>query len=191
MRTIRYWLLAMLFAPLSLQAATVNVWMDPADSGPYNINDTFTLNIMGNWDAEIVSGAVNLEFDPNIIQVISGELEVSSFNDWNATIDNAGGMISEIAFMNPFGLGAGEYTIASIVIQAVGGGTSPLTVYDAESEIADWYAGFDGSGQPIPIVFSSTPGTVSVSAVPLPAAAWFMLSGLGFLAFRRSRSTQS
>ncbi|MCF6356054.1 MAG: VPLPA-CTERM sorting domain-containing protein [Candidatus Polarisedimenticolaceae bacterium] len=190
MKTIKYWFLVMLLAPLGVQAATVNVWVDPADSGSYNIGDSFTLGIWANWDIDHATGGVALEFDPNVVEVVGGEIIITAMGDWSetVTVDNTNGIASPIAFFN-FGTPPGTHQIATVDMVAVGIGTSLLSLSDPAHYAFPWLAGFDGSGQPIPVAFNATSGTVSV--VPLPAAVWFMLSGLGFLAFRSRRSAQS
>ncbi len=188
MKRIKYWFLAMLLAPIGAQAATVNVWVDPSDSGTYTIGETFTVNIMGSWDTNFASGAVTLAFDPSVVQVTGGEITVATFGGWSTdvTVDNASGEVSPVGFINFLGgHDAGTYQIASVDMVTVGHGTSALSLYNPEHYAFPWYAGTE-NGMPIPVTFNSTPGTVS--AVPLPAAAWFMLSGLGFLAFRSRRS---
>lgn len=196
MKTIKYWFLAMLLAPLGVQAATVNVWIDPADSGSYGIGDNFTVGIWGSWDVAMSSGGVALGFDPNVVQVVGGAITMQpTFGSWadDVTIDNTNGIASPIGFLN-FGTNPGTYQIASVDMVAIGAGSSLLSLSDPSS-LSDpqyygfpWYAGIE-SGQPIPVTFNATAGTVSV--VPLPAAVWFMLSGLGFLAFRSRRSAKA
>jgi len=192
MKTIKYWFLAMLLAPLGVQAATVNVWVDPADSGSYNIGDSFTIGIWGDWDIGHAAGGVTLEFDPSVVQVTGGEITVTTMLDWSelGAVDNINGVVSPIGFIN-FGLEPGTYQIASVTMEAVGAGTSLLSLSNPLNPSFAWIVGYDASNQPIPLgnFNNATAGTVSV--VPLPAAVWFMLSGLGFLAFRSRRSAKS
>ncbi len=205
MRTIKYWVLAILLAPFGVQAATVNAWIDPTVSGPYNVGDFFTVDIWTQWDTSMLSGGVRLDFDPAVIQVdyqSTTDTGVTlivphNFVDESGTIDNINGSTGTIGFMqlefsDPYTLASGLYQFATVEFEVVGAGTSLLTLYDALDLDVPWENGDDSSD---PVTFlgnhvfgQSSPEIASVSAVPLPAAAWFMLSGLGFLAFRRRRS---
>lgn len=210
MKIIRYWVLAILLAPFGVQAATVNAWIDPTVGGPYNVGDFFTVDIWANWDATILSGGVTLDFDPTVIQIdyqstsdtgITLVVSHEFLDKTGAPIDNVNGSTGTIGFMqvglspscvNLCMLPSGLYQFATVEFQVVGAGTSLLTLNDALDALVPWENGDDGSDS---ITFlgnqdlaQSGPVIASVSAVPLPAAAWFMLSGLGFLAFRRRRS---
>ncbi len=190
MRIIKYCFLAILFAPFTIQAAIVNVWVDPADSGPYNVGDTFTVNVMGDWDAPMYSGGVILDFDPSIVNVTSATITIPTLTETISLIDNVNGTLDFIGFSyfdSSFtALGAGTYQIASVGMEAIGAGTSLIALYDTMG--AEGRLPWDPESYTATVVFNATPGTVTVNAVPLPAAAWFMLSGLGFLTFRHRRA---
>jgi len=192
MKKIKYWVLAMLLVPFSVQAVTVDVWMDPQNSGPYVIGDNFSVDIWASWDVGLVGGAVKLEFDNSIINAVSSTMNIST-----SMVSNNGvigvGVVDSIGFLTYLGnFAPGTYNLATVVFEAVGGGVSPLVVSDAAIPVYAWEADlgnfqFEGFSPTFTTPGSNPVGSATV--VPLPAAAWFMMSGLGFLAFRRKRST--
>jgi len=208
MKAVKYWILVLLLVPFGAQAAIVNFWLNPQDSGPLSIDSSTTIDIMADWDAPMYSGAISFHFDPSIVHVTDVTVTVPSnlaMADGMPTDGSpaTSGTVSPIGFvylnfMAPPGESAnnaaGEYLFATVELKAVGAGTSALDISSIDElefidpvnfDVFQWT---NGDAPTDPITFNSTSGSVSVSAVPLPAAAWFMLSGLGFLAFRQRRA---
>ncbi len=191
MKKIKYWILAMLLVPFGAQAVTVDVWMDPQNSGPYTIGDNFSVDIWASWDVALVGGAVKLEFDNSIINAVSSTMNISSsLVSSNGVIGT--GVVNTIGFLTYMGSFApGTYNVATVAFEAVGGGVSPLVVSDAANPVYGWEADLGNFNFESFVPTFTTQGSNpvgSATVVPLPAAAWFMMSGLGFLAFRRKRA---
>lgn len=154
-----------------LQAALIT-W--DSTSNVYNQNDIFTLDVIGTGFIDLVDGGgVNISFDPNVLNVLSVSIDELVWNFGGAgistgTINNVAGTVNGI-MVNAFPpVGTADFIVASIQFQAVGLGISSLTL--SEYVLNPWASG--GS--------AINPGYLngSVSAVPVPAAAWLFGSGL-------------
>ena len=194
MKIFRYMTLAVLLAPFSIQAANINVWHTPLNSGPFEIGDTVSVDIMGSWDESVYAGSFKLEFDENVLSWTNTVSHIWAAPTSGEMVD--AGVVQAVAgdFANyQGGIGAGTYHVATVNFTAQAGGIShmdlaPLSLQEQTTyEYYGWYANNGAGSETHYPVFDAT-GTVTVNPVPLPAAAWFMLSGLGFLAFRRKRA---
>lgn len=168
-------ILAMFFMLLSAataQAATVGFSML---SAPVTIGQNFSLDIVGSFPTPeaLDGGGVNLSFVPSLLNVTSVAINTAlfEFSPLPGTINNAAGTVSDIIFNSFANTPTGDFRIATVNFTAIGAGNSILTL--TESLLNP----FALSGTPVPVTFT----TASISAVPLPAAIWLMLSGLGTL----------
>lgn len=139
-----------------------------------NESDTFSLTIMGSAFPEIVGGGLNLDFDPAVVQIDSVAINTTVFDFYTAegSLDNLVGTLTDTSF-NTFAGVSGSFDIMTIGFTAVGAGVSTLML--SESSIAVFS---DSSGNTIGDQISYETATITVSAVPVPAAIWLFASGL-------------
>ncbi len=154
-----------------LSAATVG-WDSSINN--VNLNDTFTLNVVGSgFTSNVDGGGLNFSFDSSVLNVTSISIDESVW-DLGAgistgAIDNTQGSVSGIS-VNAWSDVSGNFTIASITFQAVGNGSTALSLSDYL--LNPWAS---GGGLINPDYAASS---VTVSAVPVPAALWLFGSGL-------------
>ena len=133
-----------------------------------------------------VGGGVDVLFDAAILQVVGVSFGSSAF-DFNKTVISinnttaTGGKIDSILVSSYLKAPSGTFNIASIEFMAVGGGTSPLDL-GPSSFSAPWLTSVGVDINP-----TYLDGSVTVTAVPLPAAFWLLVSGIGFLGLTGKR----
>jgi len=197
MKMIKYIVLAVLLAPFGTQAANIDGGFTPLNSGTFEIGDTVSIDIWGSWDEQLFAGVFAVKYDENALSW-TGTSSSGIAGVLNSGELNSGGAVEGVGvgFGLPFGgYSPGTYTVATVSFQALVGGIHDINL--AAMSVADqtiygyrtnkWYA-FNGASKEEHFPTFDVTGTVTVNPVPLPAAAWFMLSGLGFLAFRRKRT---
>lgn len=163
----------------NVNAATVGFAPDTLMAKP---GDTFSIDIVGsNFDMVLDGGGLNMQFDPTVVAVTGVTIDSTvwdpSLSGINGNIDNSVGNISGI-FFNSFVDRTGDFRIATIDFLAKDPGLAQLVLSEFDMNP------FASGGQVTPVDF--VPGDVQV--VPLPGAAWLMISGLGFLASRRRKA---
>jgi hypothetical protein len=175
--------------PAQALAASVQISVQPPSSQVLLIGgaDTVLVDLVGKYegDGNLIGGAVNLSFDPEVLEVLSVELTAPDDVDGLAgTIDNAAGTVNGIAFASFVGVPAGSFSLATLQIRGIGVGTSLLSVSDANDPLFEWYNDVPPLGEAVD--FIGLPGSFSV-ALPLPAAWGMLLSALGVLGLWRMR----
>jgi len=145
-----------------------------------NVSDIFTIDVIGTgFTSNVDGGGINFSFDQSILNVLSVSIDESVWDFGSTgintgTIDNLNGTVDEI-MVNTFSNVTGDFIVASIEVMAVGTGSSLLSL--TEYNLNPWASG----GSLINPDFVTA--SVNVTAVPLPAAAWLMICGLGLLGF--------
>ena len=157
--------------PLVGRAATVTL-SPPSSTVPLHANFSLSLDGQG-FDTGLDGGGVNLAFDHNVLNVTSVSLDpIWNFFTSPGTTNNGTGTVSDIVFVSAsIPPPSGNVHIGSISFDAVGTGTSPLTL--TESTVNPFAVG----GATIPVTFEKA----SVTVVPEPATGWLLLIGLGGL----------
>ena len=167
---------------ISQQAYSATVTWNDVDYSA-GINDVFTLDVVGkNFTGNVDGGGVNILYDSTVLNVLSVSVDdyYWDFLNYDGTIDNTAGSVSSI-IVNAFSSNTGDFTVASVEFQAVGAGVTDLALNDF------YFNPWAGGGEPISTSYIN--GSVTVSNVPVPAAAWlFGSSLLALTGFTRKRS---
>lgn len=183
---IKLLFLATLLFSNYLNAATIT-WS--STDNLVNQGDIFTLDVVGlGFISNVDGGGVNISFDPTKLNVLSVTIDelVWDFGPTGistGTIDNVSGTVNGI-MVNAWSNVTGDFTVASIQFEEIyGGAYANSTIGITEYALNPWASG----GSMINPDFVN--GSVSTSAVPVPAAAWLFGSGLLALTSiaRRSR----
>jgi len=175
MKTLKIVVALALFGIGSAQAATVTF-----DPNPETIvlGSVFTLDIVGTGFPETEGGGAQFTFDASILQVNSVTIDSNVWEIFTSpgSIDNVMGAVDGIVVATFIDPGA-SFTVASIEFEAIGIGTTALTL--SENPLNVWAA----AGSPVnPAMIA---GMVTVTAVPVPAAVWMFCSALGLLGWMR------
>jgi hypothetical protein len=173
-------------ASVSAQAATISLTPSFAD---IKVGDAVVFDMFA--DAAdvggILAGGLDLFYDASILSY-NGDFAFDAAFDTDPSFSRLGddcattlttncsgpGEINGIAFGNFAGLAAaGPTLVGSLSFTGMAPGTSFLTMADNDLPAGEWYA-TDGSFIPMEYIGAEV-------VVPVPAAAWLMLSGLGLL----------
>ena len=182
---------------VSAQAATI--WLTPTTQ-TIGLNDVAILEMHADASdvGGFLAGGLDMFYDNSILRyngdfafdaAFPTDLSFSRLGDDCATVAALGcnvtgdGEINGIAFGSFTGLAAnGPTLVGTLSFTGIGLGISPVTMTDNDTPAGAWFA-TDGSG---PLVVEYGIGVdfleeAEVKVVPVPAAAWLMLSGLGLL----------
>ena len=165
------------------QAASISLSPSTVNTPP----DVFSIDLLINFsDIATSGGAVDITWDPSKLQYNSDFLFDSAFTSRDTSFDvidfQSTGLLS-IGFGTLSSSGISDTTVAGTL-----GFTSLMVPVDSTiiglQDSAKWSGFFDAAtGAAITVNYTGT----TVSAVPLPAALWLMISGLGILGFSSSR----
>lgn len=179
------WLGACFGASLLLSATVTEAAMvrfDPS-SLTVNLGNVFSMDIIAEgFTTTTEGGGLNLSFDQSIVNVNSVSLDATVWEFFTTTgiVNNGTGTVSDMIFAS-FAGRTGNFDIGTVFFTAIGPGTSNLGL---TSSLLNPFA---GGGEVIPVTFTNG----SVSVVPLPAALWFLLSGMGTLWLAAKRRVAS
>jgi hypothetical protein len=155
-----------------LSAATIT-WSSSTTN--VNVDDVFTIDIVGtDFLSNVDGGGVNISFDQSVLNVLSVSINGSvwdfgGFGISTGTIDNSNGTVDGI-MVNTFSDVFGDFVVATIEVMAIAEGDSLLSL--TKYLFNPWASG----GSLINPDFVDA--SVHVTAVPVPAAAWLLGSGL-------------
>jgi hypothetical protein len=163
------------------------------------VGQTFSVEISAFFEEATVGGSFDLFYDPTQIAFVSFEFDEHFLNDVsdpafahvpdNCFTDGApfGGCDVGDAELNAIGFGSfdgisGLNLVATVIFQAVGTGVSQLTMATNDAPFEGFYSAV--TGLPMDVKYN----VADVVVVPVPAALWLLLSGLGLLGVRRRLS---
>jgi hypothetical protein len=167
----------------NIHAATIGTVSDRVE---IELGETFSVDIMAtDFDVVLDGGGLDIHFDPAIVQLDYATVDTAVWDPLNSGIsggiDNTNGEISGIHFASSEDV-TGDFPIATLGFTATALGMSPLQLIPNDMNP------FISGGAITPVTLEN--GAINVVApVPLPAAAWFMLSGLGIFIGWSSRRT--
>ena len=175
-----FFMVLALCASFYVQGATVNVV--PDNSSPI-LNDVIHVLVSGvDFPATTGGATLGLAFNSSVLNIQSFPADIqlapgSPFDSITSTgLNNAAGTVDFITILTPLAgpNAGGSFDAFSIDFSVVGPGSSAITIVDDGGALV-WSDAI--TFQPIPVVYNQA----TITTVPLPAAAWLMLGGLGFL----------
>ncbi len=182
---IKKWVIGVVFSLFISHANSASLWLDSVVPS-VGQNSPFSIDLWMDFSADpTLGGGVALTYNPSLV-------DFQSFN-WNLVFPTDPGFSSwmqtapdtvEVAFGNFAGLS----------------GPAVVGTFDFLSLSVDGLAHFDlglaagafgpfvsaATYSPYPVI-DVTGTSANISAVPLPAAAWLLLSGLGMMVFTARR----
>jgi cohesin domain-containing protein len=139
---------------------------------------TFTVEVDVTGVADLYGYQFDLAFNPNVLQAVSsseGTFLPSAGSTYfvPGTNDNVNGNVSATAdtLISAVPGANGSGSLAFFIFQAIGTGSSALSI--GNTQLLDSNLN--------PIASEATSGSITVTAVPLPAAVWLLLGGIGGL----------
>lgn len=169
---------AALFAGISTAHAAATVLVNPG-SRTVGLGDTFSVVVSGTgFTTALDAGGLDIGFDSSVLQLanlvdlpVGVSSNVAYDSVWNLTSGPSAGPGSlNDAFFFADSAPSGDFDIMTIWFTAIGAGSSAVDL--TESALNP----FAGGGGALNVAIGD--GLVNVNAVPLPAAAWLLASGL-------------
>ena len=177
-----------LMIPLQCLAANVDVRLSPSETTILPGDSTF-VDLVGSYDGtdRLLGGAVSLGYRAGLLTVLSVTLRAPSDvagTTGSVVVSGDSGTVSGIGFASFAGV-AGTFIIATVEFRSLGvSGISTLTAFDPGDPVYVWVNEAFNT-----VSFTSSPGSITVSAIPEPGTVAMMLAGLAALrVVARSRS---
>lgn len=158
---------------VSAQAGVV--YLKPnLEQSSYAIGEMVTLDLMFDFsDNPSIGGGVDVYFDPSGLEFKSWTAEALGDSNFRRAPDVLSGKLNGIAFGNFAGL-PGKAKVGALTFETLQSGSWEIELGENEAPAGGFYAA--SSFSLLPVQFNDH--TVTVNAVPIPAAAWLFGSTL-------------
>ena len=195
---------ATLLGLASVSAQASSIWLEPAGTSVINQGGTIAFDLFANasdiiytyedpifgtvTEIGFLAGGLDIFYDNTVLTYSSFQFNPASGTEPSFTrvgddcsIDplaigcTVPGEINGLGFGNFTGLAGTTTLLGTLNFVGTNVGSSLITMADSDSVTGSWF-GVDG----LPATVDYT-GAHVVSAIPVPAAAWLMLSGMGLL----------
>lgn len=172
-------------------------------AGPDSIEpgDTFTIDLVGDFPGGFIAGGVQLNYDASLLTVDSFEFGAGLVGTPDPDLSCPGAALCPVDAPGTFSIvwgqflsdllpaGATDAVMATLTMSLASSRGTPsstsLTLSDFSTFAGGWFgSGFSDLGGPP--AFNGLTIDIETAVIPLPAAAWLMIGGLGALfGFRR------
>lgn len=168
------------FALAASATHAASISLDPVGNTTGVVPDLVTFNLLANFDATITTGgAMDLSWNPAVLNLQGFQFDMGFGAPPRDTafdvVDTQSNGLLSVGFGNFDGITLATPTIIgriSFYLSGSPGSSSAITLNDS----VKWGGFYDDMGAPISVTY--TGATVGVSAVPVPAAAWLLGSGI-------------
>lgn len=183
---------ALVLGAVSSVANAVSVYLMPTTQD-VNVGDNFTVELWWDFTGEAtLGGGTDVVWDPSAFSFVSLVFDDNpDFDPAFTHCDNepcdSPGLIDSIATGNFDGIGGdGPLLVVTITFMALAEGSWMIDIAQ-DTNLAGPFVSAETFEPYDDITFTGATVNVVGAQIPLPAAAWLFLGGLGVLGFRRRR----